>query len=445
MTPDELSLSTGTKIFLSLYKREKLIRALFYLLFFGMLPLLYFYRVFFWFHPLYLGSVIFFMFLLLLLGTIFPSKGWLRAKLSKKISHDIIDHVTLQGQIQSSSQLIRQLHIDKLLARDVKSTLRVDYNVERELRKRDRITEKILKTADKFGGILSLSKAFMKANAPMSDLRATFSHLKQQGVVEEIEQNIYDFHGMREFSQEDEKIITYAEEKGGQFNIEEAMKDFSWPRRKIEMKLEDLAQQGVTLKEVKHGTITWYFPGLIRKKGKITKEKEVRHEKSLFTTFQGEELPEELQRVIAQADDELLLSSYMFTDPWIGENKRFHDLLESKVKEGVDVTMILGKKPSEAVLQNLRGIKKIETFLCPRIHTKVILVDATDGLLLTGNLTAAGTGFTRQDMRNLEAATSIPVQTLKQEITKIINGAYCTEEKCKKYKENTCQGIKQLT
>lgn len=369
--------------------------------------------------------------------------GWLKVKLPKKISKDIIEEINLEGQLPSRFQLVAQLDLDKDLAKNVESTLRIDYGVDKEIVKLNKISEKILNTADKFGGILSLSKAMLDIDEPLGDLKMTLRHLKRQNVIEEIDQNIYDFKGMREFSQEDEKIIKYAEKKNGKFTIEEIVKELAWPRKKIEVKLKELEQKGVALKEVKVGTVQWYFPGLISKKGAGTTT--AKNNQWIGTSFdENDKIRNKVSEMLNQAETQIIITSYLFTDPILKDNQTVSQLLKRKVQEGVDTVFLLGRIPPSYILKRLDQIESLRAFHCPRIHTNFIGIDKHAGILYTGDISTGDLGNIESKQKNYEIASLVRDRKLIQTLYQIIRKEYCKKERCEKLANESCKGLTKL-
>lgn len=386
---------------------------------------------------LVLGIVLF------IFGVFFPPMGWLKVKLPRKISKDILEAVNLKGQLPSRSQLVTQLDLDKELAKNVESILRIDYGMDKEIVKLNMISEKILNTADKFGGILSLSKAMLEINEPLGDLKMTLRHLERQNVIEEIDQNIYDFKGVREFSHEDEQIIKYAEKKHGKFTIEEIMKELPWSRKKIEVKLNELEQKGVALKEVKVGTVQWYFPGLISKKDGATTT--IDNDSWISTSLdENDSIRKKIYEMIQEAERKIIIASYLFTDPVLQDNKTVSQLLAEKARDDVDIVLLLGRTPPPYIIKRLDQIETLQAFHCSRIHTNFIGVDMRAGILFTGDISTGDLGNIPSKQKNFELASLIRDRQIIQTLYQIIKKTHCKEESCEKLAQNSCNGIKKL-
>lgn len=443
MSIKSLTLNKDTKLLLTLYKRNYLISFIFYVFFILVLFFLYQFKNFFWQHSVYLFLSLLSGIGFFVLGIVFPPMGWLKVKLPRKISKDIIEEINLEGQLPSRFQLVAQLNLDKDLAKNVESILRIDYGVDKEIVKLNKISEKILNTADKFGGILSLSKAMLDIDEPLGDLKMTLRHLKRQNVIEEIDQNIYDFKGVREFSQEDEKIIKYAEKKNGKFTIEEIVKELPWSRKKIEVKLKELEQKGVALKDVKVGTVQWYFPGLISKKGGGTTTAE--NNPWITTSFDdNDKIRNKVYDMINQAETHIIITSYLFTDPILKDNKTVLQILEKRAQQDIDIVFLLGRIPPQYILKRLDQIESLRVFHCPRIHTNFIGIDKDFGILFTGDISTGDLGNIGSKQKNFEIASLVRDRKLIQTLYQIIRKEYCQKEKCERLAQKSCKGLTKL-
>ena len=122
--------------------------------------------------------------------------------------------------------------------------------------------------------------------------------------------------------------------------------------------------------------------------------------------------PEHLQRVIregvlaakvsldiATAD----LKAVMVPDNH-GQTRSLVHLLRQRAERGVEVRVLHSGVPSGPARQELRGRlpQTLRIRRCPRVHTKVVIVDSRAMYLGSANLTGAGLGAKAADKRNFE-------------------------------------------
>lgn len=84
-------------------------------------------------------------------------------------------------------------------------------------------------------------------------------------------------------------------------------------------------------------------------------------------------------------------------------------VLDDLVRKGVSVRLIHAKEPGERFREDfdkctaLIRSEAFERILCPRVHTKCIVIDGRIALVGSANLTGAGLGAKHADKRNFEA------------------------------------------
>ncbi len=82
--------------------------------------------------------------------------------------------------------------------------------------------------------------------------------------------------------------------------------------------------------------------------------------------------------------------------------------LEKLQRGGVSIRLLHGGKPSAPFMKTLQGLSELrkgdgfEMLLCPRNHSKLILVDGKMGYTGSANLTGAGMGARSERRRNFE-------------------------------------------
>jgi phosphatidylserine/phosphatidylglycerophosphate/cardiolipin synthase-like enzyme len=87
----------------------------------------------------------------------------------------------------------------------------------------------------------------------------------------------------------------------------------------------------------------------------------------------------------------------------------FLELLASLVSSGVAIRLIHAKEPGPRFRQDFDRYDELvnsdlfERILCPRVHTKAVIIDNNIAFVGSPNLTGAGMGSKHEDKRNFEA------------------------------------------
>ncbi len=118
----------------------------------------------------------------------------------------------------------------------------------------------------------------------------------------------------------------------------------------------------------------------------------------------------------------------------------FLAVLSDLVDQGVAIRLIHAKEPGPRFREDfdrfpsLLHAELFERVLCPRMHTKAIIIDGRLAYLGSANLTGAGIGAKHDDRRNFEAGilTDEPgiVAPLMEEIDTLWRGEHC--RKCQR-------------
>ena len=111
------------------------------------------------------------------------------------------------------------------------------------------------------------------------------------------------------------------------------------------------------------------------------------------------------------------------------------ELLADKVSRGVAVRLIHAKEPGPRFREDFDRFDELveselfERILCPRVHTKAIVMDNAVGFVGSPNLTGAGMGSKHEDKRNFEAGflfdEAESLQKLVGWVDELYLGEYC--------------------
>lgn len=119
------------------------------------------------------------------------------------------------------------------------------------------------------------------------------------------------------------------------------------------------------------------------------------------------------------------------------------EVLSDLVEKGVNVRLIHAKEPGPRFREEfdrfdaLINSDSFERILCPRVHTKAIVIDGILAFVGSANLTGAGLGSKHEDKRNFEAGfkfdQSEDIAKLMHWIDSLYLGEHCINCKRREY------------
>lgn len=140
-----------------------------------------------------------------------------------------------------------------------------------------------------------------------------------------------------------------------------------------------------------------------------------------------------VERLIPGARRFLWIMTADVKDMHVRKGRRFVpfvEILADLVSEGVAVRLFHAKEPGprfcahfdqqEVLVQS----ELFERILCPRIHTKAIVVDGRRAFVGSANLTGAGLGAKHRDKRNFEAGFLTDVREHVEELMAFMDELY---------------------
>ncbi len=126
-----------------------------------------------------------------------------------------------------------------------------------------------------------------------------------------------------------------------------------------------------------------------------------------------------ITELLPRADRFVWIMTADIKDMHVREGNRFVPFLKvlaGMVERGVAVRLFHAKEPGPRFRDDfdrqplLIRSELFERLLCPRIHTKAVVVDGREAFIGSANLTGAGLGAKHRDKRNFEAGfmTNMP-------------------------------------
>ena len=152
----------------------------------------------------------------------------------------------------------------------------------------------------------------------------------------------------------------------------------------------------------------------------------------------SEQIYSSFQQDLLQARRFVWIATADIKSTYIESGKKFRSILEifaGLVRNGVEVRLIHAKEPGPFFRKEfdrfpeLLESDRFERFLCPRNHSKCVIVDGKSALLGSANLTGAGLGAKGIHKRNFEMAVrttdAFQIQSMMDRLDALCMGEFC--------------------
>ncbi len=146
-----------------------------------------------------------------------------------------------------------------------------------------------------------------------------------------------------------------------------------------------------------------------------------------------------VQECIPQSRQSLWIVTADIKDMYIEYGNAFApflQLLADMIDRGVAIRLIHAKEPGPRFRQEYDRFEQLiesdlfERVLCPRVHTKAVIIDHKLAFIGSPNLTGAGMGGKHEDKHNFEAGFLFnnvgEIKRLSEWVERLCKGEYCT-------------------
>jgi phosphatidylserine/phosphatidylglycerophosphate/cardiolipin synthase-like enzyme len=127
-----------------------------------------------------------------------------------------------------------------------------------------------------------------------------------------------------------------------------------------------------------------------------------------------------------------------------GDFVPFLKVLADKLKEGVEIRLVHAKEPGPRFREDFDRFPELvqaegfERILCPRMHTKCVIVDGKKAYIGSANLTGAGMGAKSPHRRNFEAGVLTEDREMIHELMDFLDAFYLGDHCVKCQRREVC-------
>lgn len=150
---------------------------------------------------------------------------------------------------------------------------------------------------------------------------------------------------------------------------------------------------------------------------------------------------EVISKMIPLAKSFLWIATADMKDLHVKEGDKFVPFLKvlsNLLKKGISIRILHAKEPGVAFRKDFDKypnlINDLEMMLCPRNHTKMVIVDGISAFVGSANLTGSGMGAKSETKRNFESGIITDendiINPMMEQFDNIWMGRYC--DKCKR-------------